>query len=197
LRGSRFPPEVRWPGVLGRCMGPRHRIVEDGLNGRTLCGFHPDGDPLYGGRHVHSCLQVYDRVDLLVLYLGINDILSDPGLTAEDLGDELSEVLEILGSRLPELAVVLLTPLPLRLAAAELRLYGRAAETALRAVDVYCRVGKRSGCAVVETGAVIQASAADGVHIDAEGHVRLGKHLCGLIRGRFGGGAQDLDHDGH
>ena len=34
--GSRFPFEQRWPGVLQARLGSSYRVIEEGLNGRTV-----------------------------------------------------------------------------------------------------------------------------------------------------------------
>ena len=33
--GVRFPPDVRWTGVMRRELGDGHSVIEEGLNGRT------------------------------------------------------------------------------------------------------------------------------------------------------------------
>ena len=32
---TRFPPDVRWTGVMRRELGAGHSVIEEGLNGRT------------------------------------------------------------------------------------------------------------------------------------------------------------------
>ena len=33
--GTRFPPDIRWTGVLQKSLGDNYRVIEEGLNGRT------------------------------------------------------------------------------------------------------------------------------------------------------------------
>ncbi len=180
--GARHPREVRWPGVLAGCLGEGVRLIEEGLNGRTVCTFFPEGDPLNGAEHLPGCLRAYREVDTLVLLLGINDLFCDPSLQAAQVASTLEGALALLPS---SCRVVLLPPLPVNLRHAPAGLYEREAGAARELAAEYRRLAQRRGCLFWDPGEVIEASALDGVHIDAESHLRLGRALCGFLKGQL------------
>jgi lysophospholipase L1-like esterase len=92
--GSRFPEETRWPGVLRRCLGQGYALIEDGLNGRTLCAFGTGGDPLNGSQHLPSIVGAHRRLDLVIVYLGINDLFVDPRVSVNVMAEELAATME-------------------------------------------------------------------------------------------------------
>ena len=71
--GSRFSFEQRWPGVLQAALGTGYRIVEEGLNGRTVAtdswGLpHRDGRAMLG-----PMLGSHAPLDWVIILLGTND----------------------------------------------------------------------------------------------------------------------------
>jgi len=47
--------------------------------------------------------------------------------------------------------------------------------------DAYRAAAERLGCPFFDAGAVVDASRVDGVHLDADAHVRLGEALAGVV----------------
>lgn len=77
--GGRFPRESRWPGVLREegdwC------VIEEGQNNRTIFSI-PSADPVMNGTDwFPSVLDRHLPVDLVILFLGINDLFYFPDKT--------------------------------------------------------------------------------------------------------------------
>jgi lysophospholipase L1-like esterase len=71
---ERFPPEVRWPARLARALGAGFEVISEGLNGRTATVERPDSEGRNGLPYLLPCLQSHAPVDLVVIYLGTNDV---------------------------------------------------------------------------------------------------------------------------
>jgi lysophospholipase L1-like esterase len=74
--GDRYPPEVRWPGVLQERLGDNYRVVEEALNGRMTVWDDPY-EPVHdknGKRHLAVALESHKPIDLVILMLGTNDL---------------------------------------------------------------------------------------------------------------------------
>ena len=180
--GSRFPEDTRWPGVLRRCLGEDHTVIEDGLNGRTLCSFGMQGDPLNGSEHLPTLLQAHKPVDLLILYLGINDLFVDPHMPVAVMVQELEEVVGGIRELQPSLPVLVLAPLPVNVGREYHGYYHEQIEKSFELIAAFESVSGRMSFRFLDPSQVISASRHDGVHIDAEEHIKLGLHLCVVVR---------------
>ena len=72
--GQRFPREVRWPARLADALGPEWDVIAEGLNGRTATIDSPWSEGRNGLPYLLPCLQSHAPVDVLVIYLGTNDV---------------------------------------------------------------------------------------------------------------------------
>jgi lysophospholipase L1-like esterase len=72
--GERFPREVRWPVQLQRALADDWEVIAEGLNGRTAAVESPVEDGRNGLPYFLPCLRSHKPVDLVVIYLGTNDV---------------------------------------------------------------------------------------------------------------------------
>jgi lysophospholipase L1-like esterase len=187
--GSRFPEHIRWPGVLRRCLGDEFMIIEEGLNGRTLCAFGMEGDALNGSEHLFTLLKAYEHLDLLILYLGINDLFVDPHISSMVLVKELEDAVDRIRKVRDGLSVLLLAPLPVNIGREYGAYYHEQIAKSFELIEALEKVAVLKGCHFLDPSQVISASRSDGVHIEAEEHIKLGMHLCMIVRDLF----PDLD----
>jgi lysophospholipase L1-like esterase len=182
LNGSRFDEDVRWPGVLRRCLGESFTVIEDGLNGRTLCAFGMEGDPLNGLEHLITLLRAHRSPDLLILYLGINDLFVDPHISVAAMSEDLEEVIDNIRETQASLPVLVLAPLPVNVGREYHAYYHEQIEKSFDLIAAFENVCEQRGCHFLDPSQVISASRHDGVHIEAEEHIKLGLHLCVIVR---------------
>lgn len=180
--GARFPEEIRWPGVFRRCLGEGYAVIEDGLNGRTLCAFAMEGDPLNGSEHLVFVVGAHKSLDLLIFYLGINDLFVDPQISVEGMAGELSDTLDTIGELDPSMKLLVVAPLPVNVGREYDAYYHEQIEKSFRLAAELERVVGQKGGYFLDPSRVIAASRRDGVHIEAEEHIKLGLHLCTFVR---------------
>ena len=72
--GERLRREVRWPVRLGAALGDKFEVIAEGLNGRTATAERPDSEGRNGLPYLLPCLLSHAPVDLLVIFLGTNDV---------------------------------------------------------------------------------------------------------------------------
>src|SRR5581483_11461610 len=92
--GSRFPQEVRWPGLLAAKLGDGWRVVEDGVGGRTTIYDDPVLAGVNGLRGLEPALRANAPLDLVVLFLGTNDFKPQLGLAAGAVADGVRALVE-------------------------------------------------------------------------------------------------------
>jgi lysophospholipase L1-like esterase len=71
---ERYPREVRWPGRLQLALGDGWDVIAEGLNGRTAAVDSPVEDGRNGVDYLLPCLRSHRPVDMVVIYLGTNDV---------------------------------------------------------------------------------------------------------------------------
>jgi lysophospholipase L1-like esterase len=183
--GFRWPEDTRWPGVLRRCLGEGFSVIEDGLNGRTLSAYGMEGDPLNGSEHLVTLLEACRRLDLLILYLGINDLFVDAGITAATLAEELERLIDRIRDIRASLPILVVGPLPVNIGREYHHYYHDQIERSFDLIAAFESAAARMDCPFLDPSQVISASRKDGVHIEAEEHIKLGLHLCVYVRELF------------
>ena len=85
--GERLSREARWPVRLQRALGDEWEVIAEGLNGRTAAIDSPVEDGRNGAPYFLPCLRSHKPVDLVVIYLGTNDVnFLDDELVARSVG---------------------------------------------------------------------------------------------------------------
>jgi len=72
--GERFPREQRWPMILQRLLGDGWEVISEGLSGRTATIDRPDSEGRNGLPYLLPCLASHAPVDVVVIFLGTNDV---------------------------------------------------------------------------------------------------------------------------
>src|SRR3954451_1636747 len=76
---TRYPADVRWPGVLQAKLGNGYEVVVEALNGRTTDLADPtvpqvSGAGLDGAAYLPAAIASHVPLDLVVIMLGTNDL---------------------------------------------------------------------------------------------------------------------------
>ncbi|WP_412538281.1 GDSL-type esterase/lipase family protein [Longispora sp. K20-0274] len=115
---GRWPIDVRWTGLLQDLLGDGYSVIEEGLNGRTTDLDYPDRVGRNGRAYLVPCLQSHDPVDVVVLWLGANDLKPQFGRSVADIAVALGRLLDDIETMPsyregPPPRIVLLGPTPI------------------------------------------------------------------------------------
>jgi len=184
--GARFAPEMRWTGVMAAALGPDHRVVEEGLNGRTTVF----DDPLEPGRrgldYLPPCLMSHAPLDLVIIALGCNDMKARFNVSASEiaLGAERLVALAQASPCGPNGAaprVLLVAPPPLARLSGFEDAFRAAGPKSQALASFYAEVAQRRGAGFVDAGALIRCSDLDGIHYEADQHEALGRAMAQAV----------------
>jgi lysophospholipase L1-like esterase len=189
--GSRYPEDVRWPGVLARELGDGFRVIEEALNGRTTVREDPVEEHKNGKDYLRPCLESHAPLDLVIIALGINDLKARFFASASDAADGAGILVGIsqrsgAGPDGGSPAVVLLVPPPVGRLTELAQMFAGAEEKSKGFSHQYRRVAKKYGCVLLYAGEVVRASDRDGIHLEAEEHRKLGEAVAALVRETLG-----------
>lgn len=195
LPSERYDREHRWPDVLQAQLGEDFHVISEGLGGRST--IYPRAGEEYknGEPYLLPCLHSHRPLDLVIIMLGTNDLQMKKDITEEELPVGISRLIDIVqstpkcGRNVQPPKILVLPPIEIRKAAPEGRVavydlfrgdIGR--ELSLKMPAVYAKVAKEKGCYYLNTADYAVPGPADGVHFDAESHVRLGKAVAAYIK---------------
>lgn len=187
----RLPFAQRWPGVLeGELLrdGLSIRVIEDCLNGRRTVW----DDPFKPGRNgldgIEQRIEVNSPLALVLLMLGTNDFQSVHQHNASHSAQGIASLVRAIRRAPiePDIAVpsiLIIAPPPAATAAGTMaEKFVGAREKSAGVSSAYAAIAAEMSCSFFDAGRVISVSNVDGVHLDADQHGLLGRHLVDPVR---------------
>lgn len=190
---SRHVYENRWPSVLQAELGSGVKVIAEGLNGRTtVFDDHTVSADRNGVRLLPTFLDTHSPIDLLILFLGANDM--KPWIAGRAVAARFGmESLVIaaksfpydFGFTAPEILIVSPPALTATDNADFAEMFS-AIEESRKLAGAYRRLAEQQGCAFFDAGSVAQTTPLDGVHLDPENTRAVGKGIAPIARRLLG-----------
>jgi lysophospholipase L1-like esterase len=191
---SRFRFDQRWPGVVElelQKAGVFVRVIEDCLNGRRTVW----NDPFKPGRNglegLEQRIEINSPLSLVVVLLGTNDFQSMHNFNAWQSSQGLAAIVASIRRApiepgMPVPPILLVAPPQMQKAKGNIAPKFQGAETkAVGLASAMKIVAKELGCHFFDAGVVTTTSRVDGVHLDEDQHLTLGKALAEEIKTLF------------
>ncbi len=192
--GKRISRNKRWPGVLRENLGENYHIIEEGLNGRTTVW----DDPFHGGykngmKYLIPCLASHRPIDLVILFLGTNDLKMRFSLTASEITHGIRVLTDIIlksESGLLEKApkLLLISPPAVKNIPDSSRFFEEFEDAQSKSIKLgkyYSEVAEEYGFYFLDASKVVEASDLDGIHLEVEKHVKLGFEITKKVKEIF------------
>jgi len=185
---GRFPPDVRWTGVLQSELGGGYKVIEEGLNGRTTNIDDTIEEDRNGRRHLPSLLESHHPFDLIVIMLGTNDLKQRNNRGAADIAQSAAKLADLArksmcgpGGDAPR--VLLMAPPATVEAGHGLdALFAGSVEKSRQFPGQYAFWADAVGVDFLDAGSAIVSSPIDGIHFDPEAHATLGKTVAAKVK---------------
>jgi lysophospholipase L1-like esterase len=187
---NRFDFDQRWPGVMEidlNASGKNVRVIEDCLNGRRTVW----DDPFKPGRNglvgLAQRIEIHSPLSLVVLMLGTNDFQSMHPHNAWHSSQGIAALVNAIrqapiepGMPIPPILIVAppLFDVPKGPIAPK---FEGAQHKSVGLAVAYRDTAAALGCHFFDAGSVTSASRVDGVHLDADQHLLLGKVMAGVV----------------
>jgi lysophospholipase L1-like esterase len=187
---QRLPFEQRWPGVMENelsASGEKVRVIEDCLNGhRTVWDdpFKPGRNGLVG---LAQRIEIHSPLSLVILLLGTNDFQSMHEHNAWHSSQGIAALVWAIRTApiepgMPVPPILVIAPPPIRMPKGPIAPKFEGGERkCVGLAAAYEKVCEELGCHFFDSNTVITSSNVDGVHLDAEQHLALGKALSQII----------------
>lgn len=188
---KRFPPEIRWTGIL-ESENASVRIIEEGLCGRTTAFEDAERPGRNGAALLPVLLESHRPLDAAILMLGTNDCKTVYANSPETIGNGIRLCLDALEQVLRPQHILLVSPILLEenvwQADKDPEFDRKSVETCRGLAAVYRSIAAERGTAFLNAADYVRAGEADAEHMDAEGHRRFAAAVAESLRacGVFG-----------
>jgi lysophospholipase L1-like esterase len=184
--GTRFAPDIRWTGVMASALGPGHRVIEEGLNGRTSVFDDPIEPGRRGADYLAPCLRSHAPLNLIIIALGCNDMKARFNVSAGEIAQGVEKLVALAQAETAAQGggarVLLVAPPPVAKLTGFAEVF-RGAEAKSRELAArYAEVAERRGVGFVDAGQFIRCSDLDGIHYEAGQHAILGHAMAEAVR---------------
>lgn len=192
--GERYGEDTRWTRVCQAALGDDYEILEDGLNGRTSVYDRPWSPYRKGIDSLGYSLLAQMPLDLIVIFLGTNDLSMVPMIRCVQGVSEIvrtakyaNEIFHVgmAGAIFPkEAKILLIAPMPYHPVIdtmPDAPAYGKYRDS-LRFAEKFRGIADEFGTEYLDAAQYAESSEVDGVHLTAESHKRLGFAVAEKIR---------------
>jgi lysophospholipase L1-like esterase len=174
--------------VLADELGTGWRVLDEGLPGRTTVFDDPLSPYRRGADYLPPCLASHAPLDVVVIFLGTNDLktrlAAGPYDIAAGLGALAQTVLDSACGPDDGAPRVLLLGLP-RLGPALSPEFAGAGEKAAGLPQHLAEQATELGVDMLDLAGVAEYSALDGIHLEPEGHAAIGRAVAQHLLGMF------------
>lgn len=187
---DRYPPHVRWTGLLQAKLGLGYEIIEEGLRSRTTN--LEDDNPEFPGRngleYLRPCLESHHPLDLVVLWLGTNDFKAKFNRSAQEVSEAVRGLIQVIfeKSRTPdhEPSPVLLVSPPLikEIHTGSGTQFEGAHAKSQQLGPLLAQVALEAKCEFLDLASLVSPGKYDGVHLEPKSHPVVAEHLYVAIR---------------
>jgi lysophospholipase L1-like esterase len=184
----------RWPGVMEASLvagGHDVRVIEDALNGRRSVFEDPYKPGRNGLAGIAERIEAHSPLVAVVIALGTNDFQvmhdHDAWISAQGIAALVDAVRRApIEPAMPVPPVLVVAPPPFGEPKGTIapKFRGAAAKSQGLAA-AYEKVASEKGCAFLNAGSVTSTSKVDGVHLDADQHLALGRSVACKVAGLF------------
>lgn len=178
--GKRYPANIRWTGQLQIKSGDKYEIIEEGLGGRTTIFDDPlRGEGKNGKKYLIPCLETHNPIDVVVLFLGTNDLKERFAQTPENISSNIEELIKIIEQvavnavgKSPK--IILISPSYVDESVPGVQdNYKGAEEKSKKLGYFYQIVANKYGCEFVDIAKYVTPNKIDGYHLSAESHAKI------------------------
>lgn len=196
--GKRYPEDVRWTRVMAEELGDEFEIIEAGLSGRTTVFDDPFNPMLNGLSFLPMNLVQSMPLDMIIISLGSNDLKYQNAYNSargiHKLAETCKKANQAISCSCPIFnegaKILVVSPIAVDPCITEVNpftsLRHDAPAESLKYPELVKHFTDVLGVEFFDAATVAVPSKVDGLHMDPESHVALGKALAGKVKSVLG-----------
>ena len=189
---TRFPEDVRWPGVLQDRLGSDYKIIEEGQTSRTINCDDPAEGEKNGLKYIIPCMESHAPFDLLIIMLGTNDVKQKFSLNSLNIMGEMRTFLEKVCSYIhfkqnDSIKTLLIAPPHLgdnieKSWLGEMFDLHNGVKKSKELGKCYRILADQHHIEFMDASKYVKASEFDSIHLDAENQIKLGEAIAEKVK---------------
>lgn len=181
--GSRFDENTRWVSVLQNNLGAEYEVVDEGMCNRTGFVENPDGFIFSGSKHFQQLMGNLENIDILILWIGTNDLMFQYNIDFETIENGLKNLIELAKTKAEK--IVIIPPVILReniLGSYFGNMFDETSIAKSKEVGkIYKKLAKTYSCEYFDVNEFVKPSDFDGLHFDKASHKIIADKLTDLL----------------
>ncbi len=188
---ARYDHHDRWTSVLQDQLGAEYFVTVNALQGRTTCWEHPFLPFRNGMEPLMMLLEANAPVDLIIIMLGTNDIVSMLNKCAEESASGMLSLIRIIYQSLsgpnggiPKVMIIS-PPVIGNLSGFMSMYYNSRKDESGKLANYHKTFSEQFGCNFIDSNEFIKTCEPDGLHISRESQKILGTKVAEQVRRIF------------
>jgi len=176
---KRYPPDLRWPGVLQNLLGDSYEIIEEGVNSRTTVFDDPKHIGKNGKIYLVPCLETHNPIDIVILFLGTNDIKERFNRNPKQIRAGIEELIKLIkgyawnnDNKPPRIILVSPTIVDEAVPGVQEKYKGAQVKSEQLGKE-YAELAKKYNLEFVDAAKIVLPSKKDGYHLEPNSHKKL------------------------
>lgn len=187
---ERLEFDQRWPGVLEielNRTGRMVRVIEDCLNGRRTVWDDPFKPGRNGLNGLAQRVEIHSPLSLVILMLGTNDFQSMHPHNAWHSSQGIATLVTTIRQapiepQMPVPPILIVAPPPIDAPKGPLAArFEGGARKCVGLADAYRETAAALDCHFYDAGSVTPVSRVDGIHLDEDQHLSLGRAMVSVV----------------
>ncbi len=176
---QRYPLMVRWTSLLQQKLGHNYWIIEEGLNSRTTDLDDKDKIGKNGLTYLIPCLETHNPIDLVILFLGTNDLKERYDRKPHQISQAIDELVKVIKKRAinkennsPRILLVS-PPLVDESVLGVQEKYKGAQKKSEQLGALYKKIADKRNTLFIDLAEYVDPSKKDGYHFEPEAHAKV------------------------
>ena len=188
---GRYKYHQRWPNIFQAKLSKEVQVITEALNGRTTVLDEPEREGRNGKTMLLPLIESHMPLDLIIIMLGTNDLKAIYNRTPEDVAKGVLTLVKIIRkyhnvtfSAQPEILIIS-PPHVTQLSPLMAMQFESASEKSKQLAVHLQKVAVKNCCLFLDAASIVIPSNKDGVHIDADSHLKLAELVYSLINSKL------------
>ena len=168
LDSTRFDDETRWTALLQNSLGNDYEIIEEGMCDRTGFVDNDKGFLFSSQKHFPKMIAETKNIDILILWIGTNDLQFKYNTGLEEIKNGLSKLLEIAKNYAEK--IIIIPPVEFNNTILEGNFNVLFDETCIskskKAIEIYKKLAQINHCDFLNINEFVKPASIDGLHYD-------------------------------
>ena len=180
---SRYNENILLTSVLQKILGTEYEVINEGMCNRTGFADNPDGFLFSASEHFPKLLLEFENIDVLILWIGTNDLMFQYNISYEDIEKGLENLIKSAQAKAE--TIIIIPPVILEESILKGHFKNSFDETSIlkskKVGKIYKNLANMYHCKYFDVNTFVKPSDIDGLHYDKNSHKIIAEKLALLF----------------